>query len=285
MPGISLILFLCWQMIWDIPTCLVMEIRLSKPLALIKPFFLYLAHNMPHLPVAFASTAKNKNRSAGGPLGDVVEGLDESLAALWNVVKEQGFDDNTIFVFSSDNGPWIDFPSRMAGDGATKPWHAGTAGVFRGKKGETYEGGVREPFIVYWKGRIHAGTVISDVMSNLDVLPTLAEWTGSALPRDRTLDGESVADLLTGKAAHPVHREIYYVNNGICEAVRTGEWKYRLTKARQGDGINSSFKAATEELFNLNYDPSERTNLLHEFPRKAAELKALFEKFPGATEN
>ena len=75
------------------------------------------------------------------------------------------------------------------------------------------------------------------------------------------------------------------MNNGISEAVRTGEWKYRLTKARQGDGINSSFKAATEELFNLNYDPSERTNLLHEFPRKAAELKALFEKFPEATEN
>ena len=251
-----------------------------------KPFFLYLAHNMPHLPVAFASTAKNKNRSAGGPLGDVVEELDESLAALWNAVKEQGLDDNTIFFFSSDNGPWIDFPSRMADDGATKPWHAGTAGVFRGKKGETYEGGLREPLIVYWKGHIRPGTVITDVMSNLDVLPTIAEWTGSPLPAGRTLDGQSVTHLLTGKAgAHPAHREIYYVNNGICEAVRTGEWKYRFTKARQGDGINSKFKEANEELFNLDYDPSERTNLLHEFPGKAAELKNLFEKFPGAKEN
>ena len=251
-----------------------------------KPFFLYLAHNMPHLPVAFASDVKHKNRSAGGPLGDVVEEMDERLAALWNAVKEQGLDDNTIFFFSSDNGPWIDFPSRMADDGATKPWHAGTAGVFRGKKGETYEGGVREPFIVYWKGHIPAGSVITDVMSNLDVLPTLAEWTNAALPSGRTLDGQSIVPVLLGKAdAHPAHREIYYVNNGICEAVRTGEWKYRRTRAKQGDGINSIPKEATEELFNLDHDPSERTNLLHVFPGKAAELKALFERFPGVTEN
>jgi arylsulfatase A-like enzyme len=251
-----------------------------------RPFFLYLAHNMPHLPVAFASTAKNKNRSAGGPLGDVVEELDESLATLWNVVKEQGLDDNTIFFFSSDNGPWIDFPSRMADDGATKPWHAGTAGVFRGKKGETYEGGVREPFIVYWKGHTKPGSTITDMISNLDVLPTIAAWTHAPLPEGRTLDGQSVSDVLLGKAGqHPGHKEIYYVNNGVCEAVRTGQWKYRLIKARQGDGINSKFKEATEELFNLDHDPSERTNLLQEFPGKAAELKALFEKFPGKTEN
>lgn len=251
-----------------------------------KPFFLYLAHNMPHLPVALASSAKYANRSAGGPLGDVVEEMDERLAALWDAVKEQGLDDNTIFFFSSDNGPWIDFPSRMADDGVTKPWHVGTAGVFRGKKGETYEGGVREPFIVYWKGRIPPGSVVTNVMSNLDVLPTLAEWTSAALPSGRTLDGQSVASVLLGEAGtHPAHREIYYVNNGVCEAVRTGEWKYRRTRAREGDGINSRSKEATEELFNLNYDPSERTNLLHVFPGKAAELKALFEKFPGASEN
>lgn len=251
-----------------------------------QPFFLYLAHNMPHLPVACASDSKNKGRSAGGPLGDVVEEIDETLSKLWETVEKQGLADNTIFFFSSDNGPWIDFPARMADDGFTKPWHVGTAGVFRGKKGETYEGGVREPFIVYWKGHIQPGTIITDVMSNLDVLPTLAEWTKASLPAGRTLDGQSVSYLLLGSAVpHPAHREVYYVNNGVCEAVRLGDWKYRRTGATKGDGIDSRSKAAKEEVFNLAFDPSERTNLLEEFPQKAAELKLLFEKFPGAKEN
>lgn len=251
-----------------------------------KPFFLYLSHNMPHLPVALARDAKNKGRSAGGPLGDVVEEIDERLSQLWDAVKKQGLADNTIFFFSSDNGPWIDFPSRMSDDGVTKPWHVGTAGVFRGKKGETYEGGVREPFIVYWKEHIQPGTQITDVMSNLDILPTLAEWTGAALPAGRTLDGQSVGHLLLGKPGpHPSHRAIYYVNNGTCEAVRMGDWKYRKTKGTTGNGINSGSKAPAEELFNLSFDPSERTNLLQTYPEKAIELKGLFEKFPGATEN
>ena len=102
-----------------------------------KPFFLYLSHNMPHLPVAFASSKSNKGISEAGPLGDVIEELDASLALVWDAVKKQGLADNTIFFFSSDNGPWIDFPNRMADDHATKPWHVGTAGVFRGKKGES----------------------------------------------------------------------------------------------------------------------------------------------------
>jgi arylsulfatase A-like enzyme len=145
---------------------------------------------------------------------------------------------------------------------------------------------VREPFIVYWKGHTKPGSTITDMISNLDVLPTIAAWTHAPLPEGRTLDGQSVSDVLLGKAGqHPGHKEIYYVNNGVCEAVRTGQWKYRLIKARQGDGINSKFKEATEELFNLDHDPSERTNLLQEFPGKAAELRALFEKFPGKTEN
>lgn len=129
-----------------------------------KPFFLSLAHNMPHLPVAFASSKQNKGRSEGGPLGDVVEQLDASLAEVWATLEKQGLADNTIFIFSSDNGPWIDFPDRMSADGATKRWHAGIAGVFRGSKGESYEGGVREPFIVYWKNHTPVGVTITWLM-------------------------------------------------------------------------------------------------------------------------
>lgn len=251
-----------------------------------KPFFLYLSHNMPHLPVAFASSKNNKGRSEAGPLGDVIEELDASLALVWDAVKKQGLADNTIFFFSSDNGPWIDFPNRMADDSATKPWHAGTAGVFRGKKGESYEGGVREPFIVYWKGHTKPGSTITDMISNLDVLPTIAAWTHTPLPEGRTLDGQSVSDVLLGKAGRrPGHKEIYYVNNGVCEAVRKDGWKYRRIEAAPANGISGKARKAKEELFNLSYDPGERTNVLTEFPEKATELKALFEKFPGKTEN
>jgi len=220
-----------------------------------KPFFLYLAHNMPHLPVAFASSKKNRGRSDGGHLGDVVEQLDASLAEIWQELEKQGLADNTIFMFSSDNGPWIDFPSRMSGDGATKRWDAGTAGVFRGSKG--------------------------------DVLPTLAQWTNAPLPKGRTLDGQSISDVLLGKSvAHPIHREIYYVNNGICEAVRKGDWKYREVKSSNTNGgISNQAQESKTELFNLSYDPSERTNVIDDYPDKAKELKALFDKFPGKTEN
>ncbi|SEO02803.1 Arylsulfatase A [Mucilaginibacter gossypiicola] len=252
-----------------------------------KPFFLYLAHNMPHLPVAFASSAKNKNRSDGGHLGDVVEQLDESLGQVWSELEKQGLADNTIFMFSSDNGPWIEFPDRMLGDSATKHWDAGTAGVFRGSKGQSYEGGVREPFIVYWKNHTAVGASITSMMSNLDVLPTLANWTGAQLPKGRTLDGQSIADVLTGKAPkHPEHRPIYYYNNSVCEAVRLGDWKYREVKANNNvGGVAGLPLPAKTELFNLAYDPSERTNVIKEYPEMAQKLKALFDQYPGMKEN
>ena len=239
-----------------------------------QPFFLYLAHNMPHLPIAFATSAENKGRSEGGPLGDVVEQLDASLAEVWKAIEKQGLADNTIFIFSSDNGPWINYPDRMAGDGATKRWHAGTAGVFRGSKAESYEGGVREPFIVYWKNHTPVGATITNMISNLDVLPTLAKWANAPLPAGRTLDGQSIADVLTQRGLkHQQHREIYIVNDGICEAVRKDNWKYREVKGKE------------TELYNLSYDPGERTNVITDNPEIARELKLLFDKYPGKTEN
>ncbi len=227
-----------------------------------------------------ASSKKNQNRSGGGPLGDVLEELDAGLAEIWKAVEEQGLADNTIFFFSSDNGPWINYPDRMAADGFTKPWHVGTAGVFRGSKGMTYEGGHRVPFIVYWKGHTPAGKTVPDMLSCLDVLPTLAEWTGAALPQGRTLDGQSVSDVLLGKPGKPKHRDLYYVNGGICAAVRQGDWKYRVTTT------TTNGEAKTEvELFNLARDPSERANVLTDYPEIAHHLKALFDKFPGKSEN
>lgn len=170
-----------------------------------KPFFLYFAHNMPHLPVAFAAMKHYERPSLAGPLGDVIEEVDAGLAEMWNVLEEKGFADNTIFMFSSDNGPWINYPARMESDSVTKRWHVGWAGIFRGSKGTTYEGGHREPFIVYWKGHTLEGAVIRTPVSCLDIMPTLAEWTGSELPQGKELDGQSIASLLTIRDFQPDH--------------------------------------------------------------------------------
>jgi arylsulfatase A-like enzyme len=253
-----------------------------------QPFFIYLAYNMPHLPVAFAASASYlQGKQEGGPLGAVVEDLDSNLAVIWHTLEEKGLADNTIIAFSSDNGPWIEFPIRESGDGATKRWHAGTAGMFRGSKGESYEGGVREPFIIYWKGHTAAGLALTNPISNLDVLPTLAQWTGAALPTGRTLDGQTIADLLTCKTDRKdyPHRPIYIVNHGEVEAVRFGNWKYREAAAPSADPVSGNTGPILRELFNLGYDPSERTNVINEFPEKAKEGKALFDAFDGKKTN
>lgn len=237
-----------------------------------KPFFLYLAHNMPHLPLATAS--ENQNHSAGGVYGDVIEELDASCATIWNSLEEKGFADNTIFLFSSDNGPWIDYPARMEGDGVTRPWHVGYTGVFRGKKGETYEGGVRVPFIVYWKNHTLQNETVTGLVSCLDVMPTLAEWARIALPAGRRLDGESVTALLTQKNGGNDHKPIYYVNNGIPEVVRQGEWKLR----RMASG--NSKQPEKTELFNLKHDPGERSNAANVYPDIVQQMILLLNEYP-----
>jgi arylsulfatase A-like enzyme len=241
-----------------------------------KPFFLYLAHNMPHLPVA--ASKKFRGQSPGGLYGDVVEEIDANLADLWKAVEQQGLADNTIFIFSSDNGPWIDFPARMSADNVIKPWDVGSTGIFRGKKGETYEGGHRVPFIVYWKNHVPVHKTITDAFTSMDVLPTLAAWVNAPLPAGRKLDGESVLDLLTGKKEHISHSPIYYVNNGTPEAIRVGDWKLRRT-------TDPKTGAKNIELFNLGSDVRERTNVAQEYPDKVSALAQLLDQYNGNTAN
>jgi arylsulfatase A len=235
-----------------------------------KPFFLYLAHNMPHLPIA--SSKKFNNRSAGGPFGDMIEELDAGMAALWKAVERQGLADNTIFIFSSDNGSWSNYPDRMEGDKVTTRFHAGYNGIFRGAKAETYEGGVRVPFIIYWKNHTLQGASITDFFTCLDVLPTLAEWTGSKLPQGRELDGELVGSLFTQKEHKIDHKPAYYINFGVPEVVRDSEWKLRRTKKEGTENI---------ELFNLSWDPAERVNLADKYPEKVEKLKGLLARYPN----
>jgi arylsulfatase A len=246
-----------------------------------KPFFLYLAYNMPHLPVVFGT---KKNINQGGPLGAVVEEMDASLANIWGELEKMHLADNTIFIFSSDNGPWIEYPDRISRDNATQRFHVGAAGLFRGSKGQTYEGGVKVPFIVYWKNHVSKGYTITNEISNLDVLPTLAEWAKAPFPKERTLDGQNIAKLLTGYTDRKtfMHRPIYLVNHGKVEAVKDKGWKYREVQITAVDNKSATMLC---ELYNLNFDPSERMNVINDFPVKAHELKILFDQYPGNSEN
>jgi arylsulfatase A len=239
-----------------------------------KPFFLYLAQNMPHLPVAFAARKSRKTPSAGGELGDVIEDMDAGLAEIWKQVVASGQADNTIFIFTSDNGPWINAPQRMYEDGFTRFYHVGSAGVFKGSKGISYEAGHRVPFIVYWKNHTLINSQLTKPISNLDVLPTLAEWTKTPLP-NRVLDGQSISGLLTDKTYNKPHRPIYY-HNYVLEGVKDGDWKLRITKVDDRD---------TVEMFNLSWDPSERVNLINEnkFIAHKEHLLKLFKEYPGNT--
>lgn len=235
-----------------------------------QPFFLYLAHNLPHLPIYYAAKRKRNSKSAGGEYGDVIEDIDASSAAIWKALESQGLADNTIFMFSSDNGPWINYPPRVAADSVTRRYHTGSTGVFRGEKFFTYEGGTRVPFIVYWKNHTLKGVTLTSPLTCLDVLPTVAEWTQSALPKNRVLDGESISGWLTTPNYKKEHQPIYYVNT-VAEVVKTGDWKLRRTNVQGKTNI---------ELFNLAWDPGERVNLAGEYPKEYSKLLDLLDQYP-----
>ncbi|WP_018627496.1 sulfatase-like hydrolase/transferase [Niabella aurantiaca] len=244
-----------------------------------QPFFLYLAHNLPHLPVAYAAAAGRLNGKQGGPLGKVITEIDEGLAAIWKTLEQKKMADNTIFIFSSDNGPWSEYPARMERDGVTRRSHAGAAGIFRGSKAQSYEGGARVPFILYWKNRIPAGHRLTRAISNVDLLPTIATWTGARLPEGQALDGQDISSLLERRVGPGFeHRPIFIVNHGKPEAVKWGPWKYREAPAWEHP-VTGQMIPAVKELFNLDEDPSERVNLIGVDKEKAAVLKKIFDGF------
>ena len=238
-----------------------------------QPFFLYLAHNMPHLPIDNGASKEFSGKSEGGAFGDVIEEIDGGLNKLWKAVEQRGLANNTIFIFTSDNGPWYNYPGRMEGDSATKRFHTGYPGIFRGAKAETYEGGHRVPFIIYWRNHIAEGKIVRDLFSCLDILPTIVEWTNSSLNPAKQIDGQSVAKLFTTNNQKMNHGPVYYVLGGIPEAVRVGEWKLRRT--------GSSGQVKTE-LFNLSWDPAERVNVVDTYKDKTAEMLRLLDQYPAS---
>lgn len=226
------------------------------------PFFLYLAHTFPHVPL-FAS-GKFRGRSPGGIYGDVIEELDWSVGEVLNLLRREKLDGKTLVIFSSDNGPWLVFNH-----------HGGSAGPLREGKGSTWEGGMRVPRIAWWPGRIPAGTVQREMATTMDLFPTVAKLAGAALP-EREIDGVDIAPLLTGKGR--VERPpFFYYRGSTLYATRLGQWKaHFITKSGYGPD-----KAETHEpplLVQLGEDLGERWNRAAQQPEVIARIRAATER-------
>ena len=227
-----------------------------------KPFFLYIAHTFPHVPL-FASE-KFKGRSARGLYGDTVEELDWSVGRVLETLRKEKLDRNTLLFFLSDNGPWL-----------IRKENGGSAGLLRDGKGGTWEGGYRVPAIAWWPGTIRPG-VTHEMASAMDLFNTSLALAGAAIPQDRPLDGVDMSSILLGNGKGKREVQYYYYGDQPY-AVRKGAFKAHFITH---DGYARA-KAETHErplLFNLHQDPSERTDLAALHPDVVAELTRLFEE-------
>lgn len=240
------------------------------------PFFIYLAHSLPHIPL-FRSD-EFKDQSPAGIYGDVIEEIDWSVGQIVEALKAEGVAENTLVVFTSDNGPWHTFRT-----------HGGTAGLLRGAKGGTFEGGMREPTVFWWPAGIQPG-VVRDMATTMDLLPTFCALTGTELPKDRVYDGYDISPLLRGTGKSERETVFYYRGQQVY-AVRKGDYKaHFITQLEYGNPTahpvtqppvlleNSATILETPLLYNVNIDPGERFNIAADHPEIIAEIRAVMEK-------
>ena len=238
-------------------------------------FFLYIAHPQPHVPL-FAS--KDFNGSTGnGLFADVISEIDFSVGRVIEALEKNNLTENTIVVFTSDNGPWLSY-----GD------HAGSSGIYREGKGTAWEGGQRVPCIIKYPSEIKAKTIIDEPVMGIDWMPTFSHITGSKLS-DNKIDGKNIWPLLTQKENKSPHKELYfYYRQNELHAVRSGNWKlyfprsYRTLNGKPGgkDGMPVKYEyneVKSNELYNLKEDPSEMKNVYMENIEKAKELEKMGE--------
>lgn len=233
-----------------------------------KPFFLYLAHAMPHVPL-FASQ-EFAGKTGSGLYGDVISEIDWSVGRIADAVRRAGIDDRTLIVFTSDNGPWLSYGN-----------HAGSAGGFREGKGTTFEGGVRVPFIARWPGRIPKGTSSDAAAMTIDMLPTIAQLAGVTLPQERIIDGRDIWRVLTStRGAASPHDALYFYWGTELHAVRSGRWKLHLPHPYQSlaaagkDGAPGKYvrKDIGLSLFDLQADPAETADVAAKHPDVVKQL-------------
>ena len=239
------------------------------------PFFLYLPHSMVHVPLGVSEKFKGKSKQ--GLFGDVMMEVDWSVGEIMNTLEKNGLVKNTLVIFTSDNGPWLNFGN-----------HAGTTGGLREGKGTSWEGGQRVPCIMRWPGVIPAGDICNQLASSIDILPTLASITAAPLP-GKKIDGVSLLPLMLGdKTASPRHEFYYYYQQNSLEAVQRDFWKlvlphtgrtYRgLKPGLDGwPGPTSDETVKTAQLYDLRRDPGEWYDVAAVYPAKVKELETLAE--------
>ena len=225
------------------------------------PFFLYLAYNMPHLPIHTAERFRGKSNA--GLYGDVIETIDWSVGQVMETLKKRGLEKDTIVFFASDNGPWLDLPKRMRQEGNER-WHAGSAGPLRGWKGTTYEGGTRVPAIFRWPGHISPHQDSAELVGMPDLYRTFVSLAGGKLP-EHPLDGYDLTAFLTGREKRSP-RQRYYYFAGNLRSLRDGDWKLHTS----GGEI---------ELFHMRTDPFERFNRADKHPDVVQRLREEMERF------
>lgn len=232
-----------------------------------KPFFIYFATNAPHVPLHVSPKFKGKSKL--GLYGDVIEELDWSVGEIIKALKEEGVYKNTIFLFTSDNGPVL----RVGG----------SAGPLRGQKATTWEGGHREPAIMVWPGKIPAGKVTNELVSTLDLLPTLGNITGAHIPQGTILDGEDITHFLKNPEAIDLpERPLFYdARNGKIETVRYGKWNLHIAKSR---GWNDSTKFPVS-LYDLDNDIGEENNVASLYPKRVEVMKKMIDKFNNSIDS
>jgi arylsulfatase A-like enzyme len=223
------------------------------------PFLLYLAHNMPHVPI-YASP-EFEGSSDRGLYGDVIQEIDWSVGEILKKLEEKGLIENTMIVFSSDNGPWLVMED-----------HGGSAGSLREGKQYTFEGGVRVPTVAMWKGKIDPGQVYEEMATQMDWFPTFCKLVGAEIPQDRAIDGKDLSAVLFENGMREGDEFIYYMLSDQ-RAFRQGEWKVkRPFEGYAGSWGMKAVEAHDTLLFNLKTDPGETTNLAKANPEKLAQM-------------
>ena len=243
------------------------------------PFFVYLPHPQPHVPLYAAEAFQGTQKR--GLYGDVIREIDDSVGRIWETLKKEGLDDNTLIVFTSDNGPWLSYGG-----------HSGSPGIFREGKGTNWEGGHRVPGIAYFPKRIQPNTRIKAPAMGIDWLPTISEFTGSGLP-EKKIDGASLVPLLTGTTTKAPHENFFfYYRTNELHAVRHKNWKlyvphtYRSLNGREGtnDGFPIPYEMNTIEtaaLFDLDNDPSEQIDVAKQNPEMVIKITKIADSIRG----
>ncbi len=225
------------------------------------PFFLYMPHTFPHIPLA--ASARFRGKSAEGLYGDVVEEIDWSVGEVVRALRQNGLDRNTLIMFTSDNGPW----------------YQGSPGKLRGRKNTTYEGGVREPFIARWTGHIPPGRVVEALASMMDIFPTVTKLCGGGLPA-KPLDGIDIWPLLHGDKTSIERDPLLYFDNWDLQCARWMNWKLHVARHNTGAYMPApavgrrSYPLPKPELYNLAEDPDESYDVAAENPQIAAQIQA-----------